>query len=286
MAGNKFEIDSVVAAALGLLSSKTVLGATVFRDAESSFTGGRGDTVRVRIPKGRTAANYSGTTNYVDVEEGAVEVKLTDEPTDAAKITTRQGSLDVANYGAQVLVPQTDAVAKYVEKNLAKLLNTQSKAAGSTEIDPEAERPLSWITKAAAEFTKREIDHADRFLAVGPAVQEMLLNVEQLQKVNEAGGDDALTQAEMGKLFGFRVVVSPFLEGAVAYHRTAFALANRAPSASEGAGHSAGQTYNGYALRVTKDFDASVKSDVSIVDSFCGSAVLDANRMIAFKVKA
>ncbi|CAL2059388.1 conserved protein of unknown function [Streptomyces murinus] len=283
---NNFEIDSVVAASLGLLSAKTVLGATVHRDAEKVFHGGRGDTVRVRIPAGRTAANFNGTTSYVDVAEGSVDVKLTDEPTDAAKITTKQASLDVLNYGAQVIDPQLDAVAKYVEKNIAGLLNEQSKDAKSTVIDPAADKPLAWITKAAAEFTKREIDPQDRFLAVGPTVYEFLLNVEQLQKVNEAGGDDALSKAEMGELFGFRVVVSPYLEGAVAYHRTAFALANRAPAASEGAGHSATSVYNGYALRVTKDFDAGVKSDVSIVDSFCGSTVLDARRFTAFKVKA
>ncbi|MGW2367346.1 hypothetical protein ACWCZ5_17395 [Streptomyces sp. NPDC001667] len=280
---NAFKIDEVASAALGLLSCQSVLGATVYRDAEAEFVGGRGSVVGVRLPKQRTAKNYTGTTEYVDVEEGIAHIKLTDEPTDAAKLGTRDMSLDIRDFGAQVLMPQMDSVSRYIEANIASLMNAQSEKADAIEIDPAT--PLKALSFAAAEFVRRQVDPGDRFLAVGPSVYGALLDVEQLQRVNEAGDDTMLSHAEMGTLFGFRVIVSPHITGAVAYHRNAFALANRAPNANEGAGKSSSQTFNGYAIRATLDYSADVKSDVSIVDSLCGSAILDPNRMIAFKLK-
>ncbi|WP_411127364.1 P22 phage major capsid protein family protein [Streptomyces sp. x-19] len=280
---NAFQIDEVASAALGLLSRQTVLGATVYRDAEAEFIGGRGSVVGVRLPKQRTAKDYTGTTEFVDVEEGIAHVKLTDEPTDAAKLGTRDMTLDIRNFGAQVLMPQLDSVARYIEKNLAALMNAQADSADAVIIDPA--NPLKAIAAAAAEFVRREVEPGDRFLAVGPDVYGALLDVEQLQRVDASGDDSMLERAEIGTLFGFRVIVSPYLTGAIAYHRTAFALANRAPYVNEGAGKSSSQTFNGYAIRATIDYSADVKSDVSIVDSLCGSVILDATRMIPFNLK-
>ncbi|MFD4534236.1 hypothetical protein ACFWNL_26970 [Kitasatospora sp. NPDC058397] len=59
------------------MRSNSVLGECVMRDAEAAFTGGRGDSVRVRTPKRSVAQNFNGTTVYTKVEEGHVQVKLT-----------------------------------------------------------------------------------------------------------------------------------------------------------------------------------------------------------------
>ncbi|MFD7829936.1 P22 phage major capsid protein family protein [Kitasatospora sp. NPDC059803] len=289
MTSNTFEITDVVAVSLALMRSNSVLGECVMRDAEASFTGGRGDSVRVRTPKRRVAQNFNGTTVYTKVEEGHVQVKLTDEPTDAAAFTTKDMTLNIESFGEQVLKPQMDAVSTYVEKSAAALLNAASKAAGARAIKADAKpgepgHVVKMLTAAAADFTRREIPATDRFLAIGPDVQNILLDVEQLQKVNEAGDPHALRNATMGELFGFRVVVSPHLDGAVAFHKTAFALAVRAPSEVQGGARSVSAADNQYALRVTLDFDPSVKSEVSIVDTLCGVATIDPARAIAFTV--
>ncbi|MFD7454436.1 P22 phage major capsid protein family protein [Kitasatospora sp. NPDC059827] len=289
MPSNTFEISDVVAVSLALMRSNSVLGECVMRDAEAAFSGGRGDSVRVRTPKRRVAQNFNGTTVYTKVEEGHVQVKLTDEPTDAAAFTTKDMTLNIESFGEQVLKPQMDAVSTYVEKSAATLLNTASKATAARVIKPDAKHGepghvVKMLTAAAADFTRREIPATDRFLAIGPDVQNILLDVEQLQKVNEAGEPHALRNATMGELFSFRVVVSPYLDGAVAFHKTAFALAVRAPSEVQGGARSVSATDNGYAIRATLDFDPSVKSEVSIVDTLCGVATIDATRAIAFTV--
>ncbi|WP_441247036.1 P22 phage major capsid protein family protein [Kitasatospora sp. McL0602] len=291
MSDNKFEIDSVVAVSLEMMRAKSVLGETVMRDAENGFTGGRGDTVRVRAPKRRTATDYSGTTVYTKVEEGAVQVKLTGEPTDAVKLDTRDMTLDVESYSRQVLAPQMDAVSKYVEKTVIADALNKAATKDAREIDPTAKpgdkgHVIKLLTAAAADFTRREIPAEGRFLAVGPDIQNVLLDVELLQQVNTAGDPAALRNATMGDLFGFRVVVSPYLTGAVAYHKTAFALAVRSPQVPIGGATGRTATDNGYAVRVVNSFDASVKSDVSIVDTLCGVATVDAERYIPFKLKA
>ncbi len=289
MTSNTFEITDVVAVSLALMRSNSVLGECVMREAEAGFSGGRGDSVRVRTPKRRVAQNFNGTTVYTKVEEGHVQVKLTDEPTDAAAFTTKDMTLNIESFGEQVLKPQMDAVSTYVEKSAAALFNAASKATTARVIKADAKpgetgHVVKMLTAAAADFTRREIPATDRFLAIGPDVQNILLDVEQLQKVNESGEPHALRNATMGELFGFRVVVSPYLDGAVAFHKTAFALAVRAPSEVQGGARSVSSADNGYALRVTMDFDPSVKSEVSIVDTLCGVATIDATRAIAFTV--
>ncbi|MFE0171541.1 P22 phage major capsid protein family protein [Streptomyces sp. NPDC059002] len=286
-----FQIDDVVVSAVELLYHQNVLGNTVHRQVEPGFEGGRGDSVRVRLPKRRTAKDYTGTTQYVDVEENAVQVKLTDEPTDATKLTSKEKTLDVADFAKQVILPQTESVSRYIEKNLAKLMNDESaKVTEAAQIIDPAAKPgavghvIKSLTFSAAEFTRREIDPANRFFAIGPDVLQLLLDVEQIQKVNEAGGPEALRNATLGNLFGFDIVVSPHITGAVAYHKDAFALANVALASVEGA-NSASSSFNEYGLRIVRDFDPSTKSEVCIVDSLCGSKVIDEQRFIPFKVK-
>ncbi|MFJ7202972.1 P22 phage major capsid protein family protein [Streptomyces sp. NPDC098789] len=292
---NAFETDQIVASAIELLFHQSVLGETVHRDAEKGFTGGKGDSVRVRIPKRRTAKNFNGTTEFVDVNEGAVQVKLSDEPTDATKLTTREATLDVTSFAKQVLLPQTEAVARYTEKNLATLMNKATDAvktdAANQVIDPAAEpgkagHVVKALTWAASEFTRREINPRFRFVAVGPDVQRLLLDTPHLQKVNEAGDSEGLRNAILGNLFGFDVVVSPHINGMVAYHRDAMALAVRVPEPSMGT-RSYASVHPGdrYGLRITHSYDPNTKAEISTVDSLCGSSVLDAERMIAFKLK-
>ncbi len=60
MTGNTFEIADVVAVSLALMRSNSVLGECVTRDAEAAFTGGRGDSVRVRTPKRRADPRTGG----------------------------------------------------------------------------------------------------------------------------------------------------------------------------------------------------------------------------------
>jgi hypothetical protein len=281
---NSIPVDQVITATLGLIEANSVLGNLVHRDAERGFVGGVGDTVRVRVPNVIEARDGAGTaTIFSDIDEGAVPVTLTNEAYSAVKLTDMELSLSITDFGVQVLQPQSAGVAKYCERAISGVMNEQVNDAGNTNtIDPTA--PLRAIAKAAAEFTRRELPMEGRILAIGPDILEAFLALPALQDVAAAGADEALRGGELTRLMGFSVRVSPYVEGAIAFTREAFALACRAPLPPEGAGYAATETYNGYSIRYVRDFDVSVRGDVSLMSVFVGAAVLDSRRFMAFNI--
>lgn len=279
-------VEQVIAASLGLIESNSVLGGLVFRDAEKGFVGGVGDSVRVRVPNVIEAQDGAGAdTVFSDVDEGAVPVKLTAEAYSAVKLSDKELSLDIVNLGTQVLQPQAAGIARYCEKAIAGVMNGAVNDPANTNTISVA-TPLGAVAKAAAEFTRRELSMEGRTLVIGPDMLEAFLNLSALQDVAAAGKDEALRGGELTRLMGFSVRVSPYVEGAIAFTREAFALACRAPLPPEGAGYAETQTHNGYAIRYLRDFDISARADISLMAVFVGAAVLDSRRFMAFKVDA
>lgn len=281
---NNIPIESVISATLGLIESNSVLSKLVHRDAEKGFTGGVGDTVRVRVPKVIEARDGTGeATVFTDIDEGAVPVTLSAEAYSAVRLTDKEMSLELVNFGVSVLQPQSSGVAKFSEKAIAGVMNDQVNDVENTNVvDPAA--PLGAIAKAAAEFTRRELDMPGRSLVIGPDILESILNLPALQNAAAAGNTDIIEGGYLTRIMGFDIYVSPFISGVVAFTREAFALANRAPLPSEGAGYASTQAHNGYSIRYVRDFDMSVRGDVSLMSTFVGAAVLDPRRFMAFKI--
>jgi hypothetical protein len=279
---NTLPVSSLVKGALGLLEVNSVLANLVYRDAEKEFVGGVGDTVRVRVPETIDAVDGTGQpTTFTDINEGTIPVTLSAEAYNAVKLSDREMTLDLINFGAQVLQPQASGIAKFCEQTISAQMNAASTASGET-IDPVA--PLGAFVKAAAEFTRREIPLQGRIMAVGPAVFEALLSVPSLQDAAAAGGDDVISGGRFKRLLGFDVHVSPYLDGAVAFTREGFALAVRAPQNVDGASKAATERHNGYALRYVRDFDISQRADVSLLSTFVGATQMDARRVMAFAI--
>lgn len=85
------------------------------------------------------------------------------------------------------------------------------------------------INKAKATLKKRNVTDLDGelFLLISVAQEEAILNLPQFIEADKYGARDALLNGEVGKIFGFRVVVSNILTSAqsFAYHRSAVAFA-------------------------------------------------------------
>lgn len=279
---NDFPVSSVVSGALGLLEANSVLGKLVYRDAEKAMVGGVGSSVRIRVPKTIEARDGTGqATVFTDINEDAIPVTLSAEAYSAVKLSDAEMTLDLVNFGAQVLQPQASGIARYCEEAIAAAMNAQSEASTETV---SLDSPLGAFTRAAAEFTRRGIQLPGRYMAIGPDVFEALLSVPSLQDAAATGGAEIIEGGMFTRLLGFQVHVSPYLNGAVAFTREGFALVTRAPADAEGAGYTATQTYNGYALRYVRDFDIAQRGEVSLMSTFVGARELDTRRVMAFKV--
>jgi hypothetical protein len=104
--------------------------------------------------------------------------------------------------------------------------------------------------------------------------EDLTLNLESF--VSAAGSSSALRDAMIGRYRGFNVVESAGLEegSALAYHRSGFCWANRAPALPQGAASAAVSSAQGIALRTVFDFDPGTLSDVSVLSTFAGAAAV------------
>lgn len=284
---NIFAVSNVVAKnAASLLKAELVLGRLVFRDAEAEFIGGRGDTVRVRVPRVIQAKPFTGSTSAVtsSLNEQSVPVKLNTHAMSGIELTAQDMTLNIENFSAQILTPQVAGVAEMVEGEIANVMQPVIDAATLT-IDPK--NPRDAITQAGEILDTRKVGAATRVLVVSPKVKRVLLMDPTLSAVDSAGSPSALRDAIVGRLHGLDVYMSPFITGgAVAMTKEAFAAAIKAPAKpySVNGASAVDDNNQGFALSWFVAFEGETRQERSIVEAFVGATVLDSQRAVGLKL--
>jgi len=299
---NAFLKPTVIAnTAIGLLYRELVVARTVWTDAinPGEFQGAFNDTVTMRVPARRTARTRvlrAGTaiTNDVSNEFG-VDVKLDTDIYNGAPITDEEFTLDISDFGAQILMPQIRAVAEGLEDMVVDEIEGATYTAGMTinadATDMVVSGATDWYrvaTRARRLLNDKNVPRSQRTLLVSSDVEEQILLSDRFTRVDSIGAPatDALTEATIGRIAGFNVVPSMALtEGeAFAYHRTAFVLAARAPRVPQGVNmgatrglneaQGAAGAFNGVSVRWIMDYDYTNTTDRSLVNTWAGTATV------------
>jgi hypothetical protein len=274
------KVAQIAGAALGILQRELTLPRLVWRDAVGDFRGALNDTISIRVPaylEAHTRALRSGDTrNRNDLNERKVDVTLTTDVYKDVAITDEELTLDIVDFGQQVLNPVMQAVARKVED---ALITTVSGATYANTITFTAATDDAWddIILAAREYlNKANVPMTGRVLAVGSGIDRSLLRTDLFVKANESGGTDALSEARVSRKGGFDIVVVPGLppNEAYAFHQTAFVMVNRAPIVPAGAPWGIVRTFDGLALRAVQILDSDAIVDILAVDSWVGSNVV------------
>ena len=285
--------DQAARSTLAALRWLTTIPRTVRQDFSGEFVAGRGQTVNVRKPISAGVAH-----TYTSVERAArtaiefneltetwVPVVMDTQVYNAIRLPDDFATFNLESLERQVLVPQAESV---VDELTAPLIDEMEAVASTTDlvIAKDGTNALAVVTKARRVLNARKVPFADRFLAVGSGVAELLLGLDQLTKVNESGSDGALREGIIGRLRGFTVLEDPALtdDFGVAYHRDAFALVTRPSRQPEGAAKSATVAQDGFALRWIQHYNPLQLEDQSVVDTFVGAATLDATRAVSISV--
>lgn len=291
MANAFLKAERIIAQGLGLLQRELILPRLVQRYGEADFVGAKDDTVNVRIPsilKGREYEWRTRTNPIVvdELNEFSVPVRLDKHPYSAIGITDEELTLDIASWGEQVARPQARAVAEQLESYIADAMVSANYAETVTyaaPASPDAD-DLSFY-RAAVEarriLNQANVPAAGRVIALGANVEAAALQSPHLVKVNEAGADDALREAIIGRIAGFTVVgnvnsVDP--DFAVAFHPTAFGFANVAPVVPAGVPAGATAVFEGLAMRWVRDYDSDYLRDRSVFSAFAGAASIEDGR--------
>jgi hypothetical protein len=272
----------------------TVLPRTVRQDFSQEFVAGRGRTVDIKLPIGVGAArNYTDTnrTNrdaivFDDLTETTTPVTMDTQVYKAVRLPDDFVTFTLESMEDEVLKPMAESVVDGVTAPLLAKFNglTNAPTTGTDSVPAllaDGSNALQVLIKLRAILNKRKIPFTDRFLALSPAAEAAFLSLAQLQKVNESGTDGVLREAELGRLFGFNILVDPGLTKSVAYHRDAFAHVMRPSAAPRGAAFSTAIAQDGFALRYIQHYNPLQLEDQAVVDTFVGSKVLDANRAVS-----
>lgn len=296
MPGTYLKVGKIANTAVGLLERELVVARTVWTDAinPGEFTGALNDTVTMRVPARRVARKRTlraGTpiTNDVSVEFG-VPVKLDTDVYNGAPITDEELTLDIYDFGAQILRPQVRAVAEGVDLEITSEIENATYAAGMTINSNTAPYVVSgvkdWyriLNHARVLLNAKQVPLSERYVLIGTEVEEEILNDDRFTRADSVGAADAnsaLRESVIGRIAGFNIVTGADIDAnvAYAYHRTAFVLATRAPLVPRGASFAQNRDAGapgfsgGLSLRWLMDYDYTNTTDRSLVNTWVGTA--------------
>jgi len=277
---NFIKAEQVVATALGILLREVTLPAYVWRDAAGDFAGAKDDTISIRLPAyapARTRALRSGGPLTADeLFERKVDVTLDTDVYKRVNITDEQLTLDIADFGMQVLNPILTGIAEGLEQELADAI-TGATYENTIAFVTSTDDPYKDVAVKAREYLNNAYaPMAGRVLVCGSALESAFLTSDLFVKANESGSSETRREAVIGRVAGFEVVSSPVIpsDEAYAFHRTAYVMSQRAPVVPTGAPWGASMSFQGFSMRAARVFDPDNVRDQLVMNSYVGANVV------------
>ncbi len=276
MANTYIKATKVVDAGLAALARDVVLPSLVWRDAVAGFEGAANDTVSIRVPSYRNARTRTlrGGTPLVmdDGTETKVDVVLNTDVYSGTNVSDEEMTLDIRDFGVQVLASLESAVARGIEDEVADAI---SGATYALTLNFSKTKPLDSVLAARKALNKCNVPMDSRALAVGADIEEIILKALANRESGADSSENALQDATVGRYGGFRIVSVPALapDEAYAFHKSAFPLVSRAPIVPDGASWGTIGTFEGFAMRVIKDYDPLYTRDRCIANCYIGCGV-------------
>lgn len=276
MANTFVKPDRVVRTLLGLLERDVTFPQLVWRDAAGDFRGVRGETITIKLPAyfeaRRRTIRTPGTKTKDALHQRFVPVTLTHNLYGVIPITDAELTLDIDRFNEDVTLPVANGIVRGLEDEIiAQAQDAPYPAQHELELD--AENPHETLLRARRLLNDARVPVEGRSVVAGSEVEEILLGSDQFVKADQAGDARAFRQAEIGRVYGFRVYTIPGLEPgeAYAFHRTAYVLNSRAPFVPNGVAWGATQSYGGFAVRVAQQVDPDELVDNFHADVYVGT---------------
>ncbi len=266
----------IVNAGLGLLTRELTLPMLVWRDAVGDFAGAAGDTISIRLPAfttARTRALRSGAARTRDsLEESKVDVTLDTDVYKDIRITDENLTLDIADFTSQVLNPVLSAIAMKLEDTVATAI---SGATYANQLEFDDTDPFATFVEARRRLNNARVPQAGRALILGSNLEATTILSDRFSRNDSIGGaaSTTLAEARLGRIAGFDVYTSPAIDPdeGYAFHKTAFAMVQRAPVVPAGAPYGASASYQGFAMRVVRVMDSATIEDILATDAWVGA---------------
>lgn len=288
MANTILTPDIIAREALMVLRNNAVMANLVHRDYSDEFVAGVGDTITVRKPATFEAKEFNGSISVQDATESGVTVKMDKHLDVSFAVTSKEMTLDIADFSEQLLVPAMQAFADKIDQYIIGLeedITQRVSYDGTGAITDAIIDARKYLTDAAAPLTNR------RFV-YGSNIEADLLKTDLFISAERVGDEGtALREASLGRKYGLDLYVDQnFVEKTtgeegsevtytpnIVFHKNAFALVTRPLELPLGATESAIVNYDGLGLRVVYGYNQTTKTDTISIDMLCGVKTLDKN---------
>ena len=279
MANTFITMDMIAKEALMILRNNAVMAGLVHRDYSNDFVAGVGDTITIRKPATFTVKDFVESTGITvqDATEATKTVKMDKFYDVSFAVTSKDLTMNISDFSEQLLVPAMMAFRDKIDAEIIKVAETATHKVAHAEgliapADIIAVRKL--LNDGATPLSMRS-------LVVGTQAEADLLSSELFVSADKVGSTEGLKEASLGRKFGFDTYVDQNVgKKSLAFHKNALAFVTRPLALPQGNKESAIVNYDGFGLRVVKDYDINKKKDIISIDMVCGVALLNDN-MIA-----
>ena len=279
MANTFLTIDMIAKEALMILRKNAVMAGLVHRDYSKEYVAGVGDTITIRKPATFTVKDFVEATGITvqDATEEKQTVKMDKFYDVSFAVTSKDLTMNISDFSEQLLVPAMMAFRDKIDEEIIKV------AEGATHTVTHAEGLIAPadVISARKLLNDGATPLSMRSLVVGTQAEADLLSSELFVSAEKVGSTEGLKEASLGRKFGFDTYVDQNVgKKSLAFHKNALAFVTRPLALPQGNKESAIVNYDGFGLRVVKDYDINKKKDIISIDMVCGVALLNDN-MIA-----
>lgn len=275
--------EKYVGLALAKLEFESVLPNIVTRYNGDIHKGARNDTVIVWKTDGITIArDYEWRTRNLpivmdEIYRTSAAISLGTHTYNGVELTDEELTMDLTSFGTEILTPQMSAVRDRLESKVVTALNNSNFKVtnlDATEGDgvTTGDDPYRFALQARSVLNAQGTPQRGRYLLVGSNVEPWLLDSNKLEKRDLPASASAFREATLYRMAGFDILSSMLIDpnAIFALHPTWAVLGNLAPEIPQGVVYGARQAFQGYSLRVIRDYDASHLKDRSVVSTYTG----------------
>ena len=210
---NNFLTPEVVAnEALMCLTGNLVMADLVHRDYADEFVS-VGDTITIRKPAKFVAKNFTGATEPQALSEGSVSVKLDRFRDVTVEVTSKQMTMDIADFSAQVVQPAMQAIAQAIDQDLLAMAMEKAEA---EETVIRFGSDLAEIARVAKQLDMEKAPMQGRSLVLHPDHKYHYATGDNLSNVSYAGDNETLRDALLGKIYSLETYMDQNAPGSLA----------------------------------------------------------------------
>ncbi len=274
MANTFITMDMIAREALMILRKNAVMAGLVHRDYSNDFVAGVGDTITIRKPATFTVKDFVEATGIEvqDATESKQTVKMDKFYDVSFAVTSKDLTMNISDFSEQLLVPAMMAFRDKIDAEIIKVAET----ATHTVTHAEGLIAPADVISARKLLNDGATPLSMRSLVVGTQAEADLLSSELFVSAEKVGSTEGLKEASLGRKFGFDTYVDQNVgKKSLAFHKNALAFVTRPLALPQGNKESAIVNYDGFGLRVVKDYDINKKKDIISIDMVCGVALLN-----------